>query len=395
MANTDDVALLKEELAQFLLGEIASAQGGQAFRREVGEQVGAVIDSVLTERLKPTLDRLERQAAEHARQTTALLDDALAKLKAAAPPEDSAELARRLSEVVAGLEQLRQRVGRIEDQGKPRLGAATVQPIVLPARAEPSLADERIAAPRPGGPVLPRWLLWLLLLLIALTALGLGNLYYERLFKPDTAPPPGPVAVAEPKPSAPVAVATAPPPAAVSVPPQNTPAIPPVTPTPAPSTPAAPPPQAAPRVPADFAIERGWLAAQPFAVEPRLARRAGSDDARPTLKSLVCGRSPNCASDALMTEGRAGKQLIALQMLMSQIGDRFCTPRRAVAVTGLVSAEGLADLAAIAACAGGAPATCRETQNRVCPPEPDALQSGSQSARAALLRWALWKTGST
>jgi hypothetical protein len=173
-----------------------------------------------------------------------------------------------------------------------------------------------------------------------------------------------------------------------------------VTPTPAPTafaTPAVPPPahQPAPRIPADFAIERGWLAAQPFAVDPRLARRVGSNEAIPTLKSMVCGRSPNCASDTLMTEGMAGKQLIALQMLMSQIGDRFCTPRRSVAVTGLVSAAGLADLAAIAKCAGGAPATCSETQNRVCPPDSDALQSGSQAARAVLLRWALWKTGST
>ncbi|HEY0301827.1 MAG TPA: hypothetical protein VGC36_10860 [Rhizomicrobium sp.] len=394
MANNagDDVALLKEELAQFLLGEIASAQGGQAFRREVSEQVGAVIDAALTERLRPTIDRLERQAAEQARQATALVDDALAKLKAAAPATDSAALERRLSDVVAGLEQLRQRIGRVEDQGKPRPGGATAQPIA--PRSEPSLADERLAAPRPMGSLVPRWLLWLLLLLLALAVLGIGNLYYERLFEPAA---PSPLAASEPTPVAPAPStvppsAEAPSPGAVSVPPQNAAAIPPVTPTPAP---AMPPPQPAPHVPADFAIERGWLAAQPFAVDPRLARRAGSNEARPTLKSLVCGRSPNCASDALTAEGTDGKQLIALQMLMSQIGDRFCTPRRAVAVTGLVSATGLADLAAVAGCAGGTPATCRETQTKVCPPDPDALQSGSRAARSALLRWALWKTGST
>lgn len=394
MANTtgDDVALLKEELAQFLLGEITSAQGGEAFRREVGQQVAAAIDQILTERLRPTLDRLERQAADQARQTTTLVDDALARLKAAAPPGDPAGAEQRLAEIAASLEQLRQRVGRVED--RPRAGAATAQPIARPA--EPKLADERIAAPRPSGAPLPRWLLWLLLLLLALSVLGLCNLYYERLFKPEIVTPP-PIAVTQPLPAAPapVAATSTPPPAPVSVPPQNSAAIPPVTPTPAPTPPPAAVTQPPSRIPADFAIERGWLAAQPFAVDPRLARRAGSDAARPTLKTLVCGRSPNCASDSLMVAGMEAEQLIALQMLMSQIGDRFCAPRRSVAVTGLVSAAGLADLAAIAACAGGAPATCRETQNRVCPPDPDALQSGSQAARASLLRWALWKMGST
>ena len=401
MANNagDDLALLKEELAQFLLGEIASAQGGQAFRREVSEQVGAVVDQILAERLKPTLDRLERQAAEQAQRIDAALNDALAKLKLAAPADDGLE--RRLSEVSSSLEQLRQRLGRVEDSAKPR-SAATAQPIAMP----PRLADERIAAPRASGPSLPRWLLWLVLLLLALTALGLGNLYYERLFKPDAVSPAPQVSAAPlPSESLPAVTNTAPPPAhqqaAVSVPPQNPPAIAAVTPTPASTpppaaaTPAAPAPQPPPRFPADFAIERGWLAAQPFAVDPLLAHRVGSAEIRPTLKSLVCGHSPNCASDTLMTEGMAGKQLIALQMLMSQIGDRFCTPRRSVAVTGLVSAGGLADLAAIASCAGGTPANCHETQNRVCAPDSDSLQSGSQAARAALLRWALWKTGST
>ena len=62
MANNagDDIALLKEELAQFLLGEITSAQGGQAFRGEVSEQVAAVVDQILADRLRPTLDRVER-----------------------------------------------------------------------------------------------------------------------------------------------------------------------------------------------------------------------------------------------------------------------------------------------------------------------------------------------
>ena len=395
MANNagDDVALLKEELAQFLLGEITSAQGGQAFRGEVSEQVAAVVDQILADRLRPTLERVERQAAEQAQRIDAALNDALAKLKAAAPAEDAQGLDRRLADVTATLEQLRQRLGRVEDQARPR-SAATAQPIALPA--QPRLADERIAAPRPSGS--PGWLLWLVLLLIALTVLGLGNLYYERIFKPEVvAQPQVSVAPAE---TLPAPASTTPPPqqAAVSVPPQNPPAIPSVTPAPAPTPPPAattPAPQPASRYPADFAIERGWLAAQPFAVDSVLAHRVGSAEARPTLKSMVCGRSPNCASDTLMTEGMAGKQLIALQMLMSQIGDRFCTPRRSVAVTGLVSAGGLADLAAIANCAGGATISCHETQNRVCPPDADALQSGSQAARSVLLRWALWKMGST
>ena len=406
--NTDDVALLKEELAQFLLSEIATAQGGAALRREVAEQVAAVIDQILDERLKPVLDNLERQAAEQSRQAGMKVDDALARLKSAMPADKSPVSDQKLSEIAATLDQLRQRVGRVEDAAKPpRVAAATAQPMQAPGRTEAKLADERIAAPRATSSSLPRWMFWLLLLLLALTVLGLGNLYYEKLSKPEIVAPP---IVSTPKPtaSAPVPVLSTPhPQAAVSVPPQNPVAIAPVTPTPTTTLPIpvpmgaatavhlAPPPQPASRIPADFAIERGWLAAQPFAVDPRLARRVGSNDTLPTLKSLVCGASPNCSSDALMTEGMAGKQLIALQMLMSQIGDRFCSPRRSVAVTGLVSSEGLSDLAAIAKCAGGGPASCRETQNRVCPPDSDALQSGSQAARAVLLRWALWKTGST
>lgn len=395
MANSDDVALLKEELAQFLLSEIASAQGGAAFRREVGEQVGAVIDQILAERLAPALENLERQAAEHARRTTASLDDALARLKASSPAQDSPAFNQRLAEISAGLDQLRQRVGRFEESAKPSR-VAVAQPMQAPGRAEARLADERIAAPGATSSSLPRWMFWLLLLLLALTALGLGNLYYEKLSKPEVATPPPVVSAPPPTTRAPAPVPATPlPQQAVSVPPQNASAIAPVTPRPAPTVPTAPTPQPASRIPADFAIERGWLAAQPFAVEPRLARRVGSNESLPTLRSLVCGRSPNCSSDALMSEDMAAKQLIALQMLMSQIGDRFCAPRRAVAVTGLVSAQGLSDLAAIARCAGGAEARCSETQNRVCPPDSDALQSGSPAARATLLRWALWKTGST
>lgn len=406
MANTDDVALLKEELAQFLLTEISSAQGGTAFRREVGDQVGAVIDQLLAERLTPALNNLERQAAEQSRATTAALDDALARVKSALPNNPSLATDQKLTEITAALDALRQRLARLEETARRGAVAQPMQP-----RTETKLADERIAAPNPTGSSLPRWLLWLLLLLLALSVLGLGNLYYEKLTRPDVAAPSPVTAVPPPAAStpAPAAVTTpapapAPPPQqqAVSVPPQTPDAIPAVTPRPAPAQPAATPtpapqpaPQPPPRFPADFAIERGWLAAQPFAVDPRLARRVGSSEPLPTLKSIVCGRTPNCTSDALLAAGMESEQLIALQMLMSQIGDRFCTPRRALAVTGLVTAAGLADLGAIAKCAGGAPASCSETQNRVCAPDANALQSGSQAARSALLRWALWKTGST
>jgi len=242
---------------------------------------------------------------------------------------------------------------------------------------------------------------------LALSVLGLGNLYYEKLTRPEPVASSPVTAMLPPAVSAPAPAAAttpaptpAPPPQqqAVSVPPQNPDAIPAVTPRPAPALPTAatstPAPQPPPRFAADFAIERGWLAAQPYAVDPRLARRVGSSQPYPTLKSIVCGRTPNCTSDALLAAGMEDEQLIALQMLMSQIGDRFCVPRRSLAVTGVASAAGLADLAAIAKCAGGAPAACKETQNRVCAPDADALQSGSRVARAALLRWALWKTGS-
>lgn len=398
MANTDDVALLKEELAQFLLTEISSAQGGAAFRREVGEQVGAVIDQILAERLKPALDNLERRAAEQSRATTAALDDALARVKSALP--NNAAPDEKLAEIAASLDALRQRLARVEETARRGAVAQPMQP-----RSEPKLADERIAAPNPTASSLPRWMLWLLLLLLALSVLGLGNLYYEKLSKPDVAAPSPVTAAPPPAASAPAPAATptpsptpAPQQQAVSVPPQNPDAIPAVTPRPAPTVPAAvtttPAPQPPPRFPADFAIERGWLAAQPYAVDPRLARRVGSSQPFPTLKSIICGRTPNCTSDALLAAGMEDEQLIALQMLMSQIGDRFCVPRRSLAVTGLVSAAGLADLGAIAKCAGGAPAACKETQNRVCAPDADALQSGAQGARSALLRWALWKTGS-
>jgi hypothetical protein len=417
VANTypDDVALLKQELAQFLLAEITSVQGASTFRREVGEQVAATIDQILDARLKPVLDRLERQAGEQARQTAATLDDALARLKAAAPAADAPAFDRQLSDVAAQLEELRQRLGRVEDAARPARGpAAKAQPMLAAGRAEAKLADERIAAPPAAGAALPRWLLLLLLLLVALSVLGLGNLYYERLTAPTPAQPvpvsrPAPQAAAPPSLHSDAQTALPRQAEAVSVPPQNPVALPSVTPTPAPpaadhavpaadhamSVAPAPAAQPRPRFPADFAIERGWMAAQPYAVEPRLARRVGSNDSLPTLKSIVCGGAPNCTSDALMADSAGGKQLIALQMLMAQIGDRFCTPRRSLAVTGLVSADGLAGLAAIARCAGGAPSRCSETQNQVCAPDADALQSGSQAARAALLRWALWKTGST
>jgi hypothetical protein len=411
VADTDDVARLKEELAQFLLSEIATAQGGQAFRREVEGQVGAVVDAMLAERLKPALDNLERQAAEQAQRTNATLDDALARLKAGTGT-DTAATEQKLSEIAASLEQLRQRVGKVEENAKPqRVAAATAQP--LQPRTEAKLADERIAAPPlMSAPALPGWLFWLLVALLVLSVLGLGNLYYEKLSKPDVATPPpvaftppAPVQTSAPVTSAPAMTAPASSPApqqtAVSVPPQNPAAIAPVTPKPVPTPvtatplPGTPAPQPASHIPADFAIERGWMAAQPYAVEPRLARHAGVNEASPTLKSLVCGRSPNCTSDSLMTDGTEAKQLIALQMLMSQIGDRFCVPRQTVAVTGKVSQAGLVDLAGIARCAGGAPSACKETQTRVCPPDSDALISGSDAARATLLRWALWKTGST
>ncbi len=410
MANPDDVALLKEELAQFLLTEIASAQGGAAFRREVGDQVGVVIDQILAERLKPALDNLERRAAEQARAASDTLDAALARVKAAAPAGDSPATEQKLSEMTAALDQLRQRIAKIEETPKPaRIAAATAQPMQAPGRTEPKLADERIAAPAATASSLPRWMVWTLLILLALSVIGLANLYYEKLSTPAAAPAPTvaftpPPAAAAP---APATTASAPPPATtpapspvtpapVSVPPQNTAAIAPVTPKPSPAPPAQQPaPQPAARIPADFAIERGWLAAQPYAVEPRLARHLGLYESFPTLRSLVCGNTANCASDALIDDSMDGKQLVALQMLMSQIGDRFCVPRRSVAVTGKVSSAGLADLAAIAACAGGAPARCSETQNRICPPDPQALQSGSAAARATLMRWALWKTGST
>ncbi|MEJ1967470.1 MAG: hypothetical protein WDN03_02350 [Rhizomicrobium sp.] len=403
MANTspDDVALLKQELAQFLLAEITSAGGAQAFRKEVGDQVGAVIDRILNERLDPALAAMQRQAAEQMRVLTERVERALRRVEDQAPAGPSPETDRQLADLTARLDDMRQRLAKVEE-AKPR---ATAQPLRPPEtkQSETRLADERLAVAPASTSSLPRWALWLLLLLLALSVLGLGNLYYERLMAPDAVASPPPVFVA-PAPSA------QPPATHVSVPPQTPATMPTMTPTPAPAPQTAPPvitppPAVLPKptppqqharaIPADFAIERGWLAAQPYAVEPRLARRVGTAGSLPTLKSVVCGRAGNCTSDALMSPGSEAKQLIALQMLMSQIGDRFCAPRRSVDVTGQVSAEGLADLAAIAKCAGGAAYPCRETDNRVCPPDSDSLQAGLPAARAALLRWALWKTGST
>jgi hypothetical protein len=403
VANTspDEIAQLKQELAQFLLAEITSAQGAATFRQEVGEQVGAVIDKILAERLTPALARLEQESAQQIRGATDRVDQMLRRLEEAAPGSASPAGEQQLADVTTRLDEVRQRLARLEDRERNnRGGGAMAQPLRAPEPAVPERGDGE--APAAAAPW-PRWALWLLLLIGLLTVVGLGNIYYERLMAPapeTNSAVPTPVM---PKISAapPADTTAAPPPAAVSVPPQKPAAIPAVTPAPAPPS-ASPPPTPTPvpqpharNIPADFAIERGWLAAQPFAVEPRLARQVGSRDSIPTLKSVVCGRGANCTSDALLSGGSDAKQVIALQMLMSQIGDRFCVPRRAVDVTGQVTPEGLADLAAIAKCAGGTAHPCVETENRVCPPDADALLAGTQAARAALLRWALWKTGST
>jgi hypothetical protein len=97
----------------------------------------------------------------------------------------------------------------------------------------------------------------------------------------------------------------------------------------------------------------------------------------------------------VLLNGSAAKQLIALQMLLSQIGDRFCYPRRAVRVTGEVDTGTLDQFAGVVKCAGAQPYPCRETDKQVCPPRTDAIQGGDVAALAQLLRWALWKTGST
>jgi hypothetical protein len=395
VANTspDDVAELKQELAQFLLTEITSAQGAQTFRKEVSAQVAAVIDQVLNERLTPALQRIESQAAEQANALTARVDAALRRVEQQVPGATSPETDQLVAELTARLDETRIRLARLEEQGR----RAVAQPIAQPI-ATPKLADERIAVAPRATSAIPRWALWIIIALLALTALGLGNIYYERLMAPPPADATPPVFV--PPPSTP-----APP---VSVPPQNptpNPGVTPAAPTPAPSPATAPPPAATPtpatvppqhahNIPADFAIERGWLAAQPFMVERAVARHAGATESITTLKRLVCGHGASCASDVLLS-GSDTKQLIALQMLMSQIGDRFCSPRRAVRVTGEVSAGGLTELTGVARCAGAHAYPCKETDSTVCPPDPDAIQAGDSSARAQLLRWALWKTGAT
>ena len=402
MANTspDDVSQLKQELAQFLLSEITSVQGAATFRQEVADQVGAVIDQLFAERLAPALAKMEQDSARQIREITDRVEPALRRLEDATSGGPSQASEQQLSEITRQIDEIRQRLARIEDQKRgARLGGATVQTLG---------ANDPAGAERDRGPATaavapwPRWLLWLLLFLGVLTTAGLANLYYERL----VAPAPEAIRAAPPA-TAPVAASNAPSsvvgaiaqrPAAVAAPPPSS-VAPPAAATPSIVPQAPPPPVPAPRpharnIPADFAIERGWMAAQPFAVDPRLARRVGAAGTLPTLRSVVCGSSEVCTSDALLSAASDAKQIIALQMLMAQIGDGFCTPRRTVAVTGQVSAAGLADLAAIALCAGGTAHPCVEAQDKVCPPDADTLQAGMPSARTALLRWALWKTGS-
>lgn len=404
-ASPDDVAQLKQELAQFLLTEITSVQGAATFRQEVSSQVGAVIDQILAERLAPALRRLEQDSAQQIRLATERVDQALRRLEDVAPGNSSLASEQQLAEITARLDELRQRLARLEEQKRGGLtGGATAEQLRPPMPAPLERDSSKLAAAPAAAPHWPHWALWLLLFLGVLTVAGLGNLYYERLTAPEkTSVSPNPAARPTSAPPSSTTGTVVPPPAAVSVPPQKPVEMPAVTPAPttphvsppAALPPASPPPNHASNIPADMAIERGWLAAQPYAVEPRLARQVGSREQFPTLRSIVCGASANCTSDSLLSAGSDAKQLIALQMLMSQIGDRFCAPRRAITVTGQVTARGLADLAAIAKCAGGAAYPCKETQNKVCPPDPDMLQAGVLSARAALLRWALWKTGST
>ena len=83
-------------------------------------------------------------------------------------------------------------------------------------------------------------------------------------------------------------------------------------------------------------------------------------------------------------------------MLMSQIGDRFCYPRRAVHVSGEVSDSSLRELAEVTRCAGvRAGGACRDGDNKVCLSDGDMIEAGDVNALTQLLRWALWKTGST
>jgi len=402
VANTspDDVSQLKQELAQFLLSEITSVKGAATFRQEVADQVGAVIDQLFADRLAPALAKMDQEKARQIREITDRVEPALRRLEDATSDGHSQASEQQLSEITRQLDEVRQRLARIEDQKRgARLGGATAQP--LGANDPVSAERDRVPVAAAGAPW-PRWLLWLLLFLGVLTTAGLANLYYERLVAPvpeaiRAAPPPAVSATTSNAPSSVVSPVEQRPPAVVAPPPSSV--APPAAATPS-IVPQAPPPSVpAPRpharnIPADFAIERGWMAAQPFAVDPRLARRVGAGGTLPTLRSVVCGSSEVCTSDALLSAASDAKQIIALQMLMAQIGDRFCTPRRTVAVTGQVSAAGLADLAAIAQCAGGTAHPCVEAQDKVCPPDADTLQAGMQSARTALLRWALWKTGS-
>lgn len=397
MATTspDDVALLKQELAQFLLAEITSTEGAATFRQEVSSEVGAVIDKILNERLTPALTKLQNASDEHARSTTATLEAALARLEDEVPGVTvSPDLEKKLGEIATRVDELRARVVRVEEKSR-----ATAQPLAVPPREAKPANDD--AAVRNAA---PPWVTWVLLALSIIAVFGVANLYLERLMAPTpstatTTPVFTPPAANTTSPAAITPNTTTP---HVSVPPQTTPAIPPATTTPSPTTtvptpttttPPAPTPHAS--IPADFAIERGWIAAQPFAVDARLARKAGAGDSITTLKSLVCGRGQSCASDTLVNEASGIKQVIALQMVMSQIGDRFCTPRRSVSVNGSVTAAGLADLAAITRCAERGPKLCVETNNRVCPPDANAITIDPESSRGALLRWALWKIGST
>ena len=400
MANTsaDEVAELKQELDQFLLPEITSAQGAHTFRKEVSAEVAAVIDQVLNERLTPALQRIEAQAAEQANALTARVDAALRRFEQGAPvAAASAETDQKVAELTARLDEMRSRMVRMEEQGR----RAVAQPI-----AAPKLADERIAVTPKNASLVPRWALWVIILLLLLTALGLGNIYLERMTAPEPIMP-APVFVppANTTPSTPVPTpaSSAPAPASsapanpVSVPPQNPPSNPAVTPTPInttpPSTPASPPAHAH-AIPADFAIERGWLAAQPFAVEGSVARHASTSSHITTLKALACGRSASCTADSLFGASEA-TQFIALQMVMSQIGDRFCTPRRGVHVTGVVDDGSLGELASVTQCAGLHPtAPCKNGDNKLCAPDAATIEAGDVNALSQLLRWGLWKIGS-
>ena len=175
MANTsaDEVAELKQELAQFLLTEITSVQGAQTFRKEVGVEVAAVIDQVLNERLTPALQRIESQATEQANALTARVDAALRRFEQAAPVAGpSPEIEQKIAELTARLDEMRARLLRTEEQGR----RAVAQPI-----AAPKLADERIAVTPKNTSLVPRWALWVIILLLAPTALAIGNIYVERM----------------------------------------------------------------------------------------------------------------------------------------------------------------------------------------------------------------------